>query len=209
MQRGQVSPPMRPAAFVRCRCLEGALRSLLETQFVFADVVVETAIGNVSGVGTVTPTMAKVAHLTRLLARVAERVPRVMKSLVRASLDVETSLQVDAETAASARAAMSGEARVSAPRGERGGESSTTSVAGGHNRSRSAPTRVKGTKENDQQPKRSTVFKAMYKKCLVVASERAKRAQALLADLSADYSTISKGYDGEGASMLWAWDDGA
>lgn len=82
----------RSGVSVRYQCLEGALRSLLETRSVFVN----------SGVGANTPTVqtgggdgAAVAatagyqRLCRLLESVTERLPKVMQAMVRASVEME------------------------------------------------------------------------------------------------------------------------
>lgn len=75
---------LRPTAAVRFQCLEGALRSLLDTQSVFADAGIDL---------TVTAAAAdQTQHrLTRLLASVMERLPKVLQALVRASVAMESS----------------------------------------------------------------------------------------------------------------------
>lgn len=78
---------LRPTAAVRFQCLEGALRSLLDTQSVFAEAEIDL---------TVTAAAAVVAgqpqhRLTRLLESVMELLPKVLQALVRASVALETS----------------------------------------------------------------------------------------------------------------------
>ena len=76
---------LRPTAAVRFQCLEGALRSLLDTQSVFSDADID-----------LTATAAAVAgqplhRLTRLLKSVMELLPKVLQALVRASVALESS----------------------------------------------------------------------------------------------------------------------
>lgn len=77
---------LRPTAAVRFRCLEGALRALLDTQSVFAEAEIDL---------TATPAAAAAGQpqhrLRRLLESVMERLPKVLQALVRASVALETS----------------------------------------------------------------------------------------------------------------------
>lgn len=73
---------LRPTAAVRFQCLEGALRSLLDTQSVFAEAEIDL---------TVTAAGQPQHRLTRLLESVMERLPKVLQALIRASVALESS----------------------------------------------------------------------------------------------------------------------
>lgn len=77
---------LRPTAVVRFQCLEGALRSLLDTRSVFADAGVDLT----AAVVAVTADQQE-QRLRRLLESVTERLPKVLQALVRSSVEMESS----------------------------------------------------------------------------------------------------------------------
>lgn len=79
---------LRPTAAVRFQCLEGALRSLLDTQSVFADADIDLTVTAAAEVVASQPQH----RLTRLLESVIERLPKVLQALVHASVALESSL---------------------------------------------------------------------------------------------------------------------
>lgn len=72
----------RSGMSIRYQCLEGALRSLLETRSVF----VNSGVGNDNAAVTAT---AGYQRLCRLQGSVTERLPKVMQAMVRASVEME------------------------------------------------------------------------------------------------------------------------
>eukprot|EP00903_Cladosiphon_okamuranus_P008405 g8081.t1 len=75
---------LRTTAAVRFQCLEGALRSLLDTQSVFAEAGINLTV-------TAAAAGQPQHRLTRLLESVMERLPKVLQALVRASIALEPS----------------------------------------------------------------------------------------------------------------------
>lgn len=86
---------LRPAAAVRFRCLEGALRSLLDTRSVFDDAGIDVTDEVVGVAGAAAAGAAAASQqeerLRRLLESVAGRLPKVLQALARSSVEMESS----------------------------------------------------------------------------------------------------------------------
>lgn len=80
---------LRPTSAVRLQCLEGALRSLLDTRSVFVDAGVDLTAEVVAAAATATNQQEQ--RLRRLLELVTERLPKVLQALVRSSVEMESS----------------------------------------------------------------------------------------------------------------------
>ncbi len=77
---------LRPTLAVRLQCLEGALRSLLDTRSVFSDAGVDLTVVAAPAAG-----QPHQQRLRRLLESVTERLPKVLQALVRASVESKSS----------------------------------------------------------------------------------------------------------------------
>lgn len=191
---------LRPAAAVRCRCLEGALRSLLETRSVFADAGVDDDSAVPNGAGGETSTL----RLRRLMNGVLERVPKVMHALVRASVEIELEEASSSSLARHARHVVGGTAGagdISVANGGKGTASSKQTSRSNNNSVLNGvrETAISSTAEQ-MLKKRSTVFKSMYRRSLVgLGRDRQERdgAQAVLAALAVEYEAVDngEGYD--------------
>lgn len=200
-----------PAAVVRYRCLEGALRSVLETRTVFSGAGVDATISEGSkpkasansklgcrmeGVTSIPGAW----RLRTLLEKVLERLPKVMQALVRASVEIEKSIPSRSE------ADVGGATVMEKPSGV------TTDVETPARTKSSPPTIIEGdsdpvkkgrreaNNEISQQPKkRSTVFKSMYRQSLLGmegVDRKGMGAQAVLFALAAEYAGVSAdGYE--------------
>lgn len=172
----------RPAAAMRCRCLEGALRSLLETRSVFARAGVDKmpaaagASGDVKGGenmhggrGSALSSPGSM-RLLRLLEGVLERLPKVMQALVRASVEAEKQLSL-------------GEVGM---RGQMNASGAASGAKGGGDTNHSA-----------LQLNRSATFKSMYRRSLVGSrgggGDGREGAQAVLDGMAADYAGVNGG----------------
>ncbi|CAN0426343.1 unnamed protein product [Ectocarpus fasciculatus] len=89
-EAGRRGHRLRPTAAVRFRCLEGALRCLLDTRAVFSDagVDIKMAAGGATGQQQ---QQQQQERLRRLLESVTGCLPKVMQALVRASVAMESS----------------------------------------------------------------------------------------------------------------------
>lgn len=157
---------LRPAAAVRYQCLEGALRSLLDTRLVFVGMGVgnpeidsASRVFGMTGVTTAT-TSAAGQRLRRLLEMVIERLPKVLQALVRVSMAAKASPPLSGVSAAASDS-----------------QPSVTGIK--------SPT--------DCRSQISTTFKSMYRRSLMGLRGGGEGAQAMLAGLAAEYGGIAGG----------------
>lgn len=121
---------LRPTAAVRFRCLEGALRSLLDTRPVFSDAGVDIKMTAGGATGQQLQQPQQQQRLRQLLESVTGCLPKVMQALVRASAAMEssTSPSPPATTAATAAFKSMYKRSLTATRG--GGEGAQAMLAG-------------------------------------------------------------------------------
>ncbi|CAN0558571.1 unnamed protein product [Ectocarpus sp. 12 AP-2014] len=101
---------LRPTAAARFRCLEGALRCLLDTRAVFADAGVDIKMAADEAAGQQQrqqqqQQQQRQERLIRLLKSVTGCLPKVMQALVRASVAIESSSSSPSPPAAAAATA--------------------------------------------------------------------------------------------------------
>lgn len=212
----------RPAAIVRCQCLEGALRSLLDTRSVFADAGVDTVV-RVSGASVDNTAEERAGphgrKLQGLLRSVMECLPKVLQALVRVSTLLQTAappstavlpppvpLPSAIRASMGTAAASSGQGMQSTRRSnsvisESGLTVSSTFTEGGSSRG-SAVSPAKDREGQDHDPfngdinsakTKATIFKSMYRRSLMGMMNGGEGALATLAGLAADYGTVADG----------------
>lgn len=197
---------LRPAAAVRYQCLEGALRSLLDTRFVFAesDAVAATRAPGTAGTAEATTqvttpqaTTTRDQRLLALLKSVANRLPKVMQALLRASVETQSSprgvaMAVGLNSRPSALSSgATGDNTSPAGRLSRGG---TGRRGGGGGGAISSTNELKESRESgvarNEQTKRSAALKSMYRRSLTAMRDGGEGAYAMLAGLAVDYEAL-------------------
>ena len=194
--RGGASAPtggrdrqLRPAAAVRYQCLEGALRSLLDTRFVFAESDVVAAVrvpGTADAAEATTPqvTTPGEKRLLVLLKSVTERLPKVMQALLRAWVEAHQSYP-HGVAASTSRAPLAG-LRVQGGAVGKGGGAAEGAIFSTNGRKEASGCGV----ALSEQAKRSAALKSMYRRSLTALRDGGEGAYAMLAGLAVDYEAL-------------------